>query len=206
MSRAKSGAEWHASILKSVLIAMILATGSSMADDANPSYGFFPSTFGKDHKKFTHNIFGFSIDLPSNWVFGVNGKPPLAVVILYPEGVNQSTFSPEYETIEIGQLPPDASSFAQAQATIMKGMKNKHPNLTVTAEPKTSTINGRDALCWTFEWKSAKTGYTVIENVFLVQSPTDIRSITVRTSRGDYSKRMDFYRGIMNTFEPFTPK
>lgn len=185
--------------------AMLLATPSHAAGDQNAYYGFFPSEKGINHKKFVHNIFGFSIEIPSTWVFGVNGTPPTAVVFLYREGMDTSKLSEDYETIEIGQIPSEGMKLAEAQETVMRGMRVKHPKLTIVKQPAAGKVNGLSSMSWIYEWPS-KTGHTVMEYITLVESPSGMRSLAVRTTRRDYSSRMKFYNGILQTFEPFRPK
>lgn len=197
---------------KSMLVALLLLCAlfsplfyAYAIDNQQPYYGFSPSKLGQNHKKFTHNIFGFSIDIPSTWVFGVNSTPPMAVVFIYPEGLNTGKFSKNYETIEIGQIPFSAMSLDEAKGTVMKGMSAKHLNLTMVSKPSKGKLNGRSAISWAYQWLS-KTGYTVVEYITLVQSSTGTRSLAVRTTIPDFSTRRSFYDGILKTFEPFKPK
>lgn len=187
------------------LVAIVSNTLSCAREDKQPYYSFLPSNQGVNHKKFVHNIFGFSIDIPSTWVFGVNGTPPTAVVFLYREGLNTGKFSKDYETIEIGQIPFAGMKIEEAHETVMIGMKTKHANLKMLRNPIKGQVNGRSAISWIYEWPS-KTGYTVVEYLTLVQSSSGTRSLAVRTTQRDYASRLKFYDGIINTFEPFKPK
>lgn len=171
----------------------------------NAYYGFYPSSKGTEFKQFRHNIFGFAIDIPSTWVFGVNGTPPTAVVFLFKEGLNTAKLSKDYEVVEIGQIPFGNMGLEEAQLTVMRGMRAKHPNLKIVASPTTATLNGRPSISWTYQWPS-KTGYTVVEYVTLVQSKSGMRSLAVRTTREDISFRYTFYDSILGTFEPYKPK
>ena len=188
-----------------LIVATILFSVSYAGNEQQPYYGFFPSTKGYNYKKFVHNIFGFSIEIPSTWVFGVYGTPPTAVVFLYPEGLNTGKLSKEYETIELGQIPFSGLALEEAQETVMQGMSAKHPTLTLLHKPTKTIVNGMSAISWTYQWTS-KTGFTVVEHIILVQSSSDIRSLAVRTTRRDYESRLSFYDGILKTFEPFQPK
>lgn len=185
--------------------AMMIATPCYAAGDQDAYYGFFPAQKGTNHKKFIHNIFGFSIEIPSTWVFGVNGTPPTAVVFLYHEGIDTGKLSEDYETIEIGQIPFGGMKLADAYDTVMRGMRVKHPNLTIVKQPAVGKVNGQPSMSWIYEWPS-KTGYTVMEFITLVDSSSGMRSLVVRTTRRDYSSRMEFYSAILETFEPFRPK
>lgn len=187
------------------LAAIASNTVSYAREDKQPYYSFLPSKQGINHKKFVHNIFGFSIDIPSTWVFGVNGTPPTAIIFLYREGLNTGKLSKDYETIEISQIPFVGMKLKEAQETVMIGMKAKHSNLKMLSTPIKGQVNGRAAISWIYEWPS-KTGYTVVEYLTLIQSSSGTRSLAVRTTRRDYASRLKFYDGIINTFEPFKPK
>ena len=184
---------------------MLFATQVYAVGDQNPYYSFFPSKRTINYKKFVHNIFGFSIDMPSTWVFGINGMPPTAVVFLYRSGMNTGKLTEDYETIEIGKIPFEGMPLIEAQETVMRGMKIQHPNLTIVKQPAAGKVNELRSISWIYEWLS-KTGYTVVEYVTLVQSPIGIRSLAVRTTRRDYLSRMKFYDGILQTFDAFRPK
>ena len=188
-----------------LLACIFLVPTSHAAGDQNVYYGFFPSEKGIDHKKFVHNIFGFSVDIPSTWVFGVNGTPPTAVVFLYCEGMDTGKLSKEYETIEIGQIPFEGVTLAEAQETVMRGVRVKHPKLTIVQKTAEGKLNGLPSISWIYDWPS-KSGYTVTEYITLVDSPSGMRSLAVRTTRRDYSARMNFWNGILETFQPFKPK
>ena len=192
-------------IAVAIVLVTILSSLSHAGDAQQPYYGFFPSEKGQNHKRFVHNIFGFSIDIPSTWVFGVNGVPPTAVVFLYPEGLNIGKFSKDYETIEIGQLPFAGMTLEEAQQTVMRGMTAKHPSFTMIQKPKKTTLNGMSAISWIYEWPS-KTGYTVVEYITLVRSASATRSVAVRTTKRDYASRLSFYDEILTTFQPFEPQ
>jgi hypothetical protein len=192
-------------IITIILYVSIFPCVSCGDDSQQLYYGFFASKKGKDYKRFVHNIFGFSIDIPSSWMFGVNGIPPTAVILLYPDGLNTAEFSKDYETIEVGKIPYKGISLDEAYQIVMKGMIEKHPLSSIVQKPTKNTINGLPAISWIYEWQS-KTGYFVIEYITLVQCLGSMRSIAVRTTRRDYTSRMSFYDGILVTFQPFESK
>jgi|GEM_PF-2552475 len=184
---------------------MLLAIRAQAVEDRNAYYGFFPSERGSDYKKFVHNILGFSIDIPSTWIFGVSGTPPTAVVFLYREGLDTGKISKDYETIEIGQIPSNEMNLAEAYNVVMRGMKAKHPKFIIVKEPFVGKINGLPSMSWIYDWPS-KTGFTVTEYITLVKSPDSIRSLAVRTTLSEYSSKLEFWDSILQTFEPFKPK
>jgi hypothetical protein len=191
--------------LSSILLSFTLITLSKAVGEQESYYGFYPSQKGATHKKFVHNIFGFSIDIPSTWIFGVNGTPPTAVIFLYREGLNTSKFSEDYETIEIGKIPFEGTSLKDAQEQVMRGMRSKHANITITKNPTEAKLDQLPSISWTYTWPS-KSGFTVTEYITLVQSTSGVRSLAVRTTQKDVKAKMDFYDSILKTFKPFPPK
>jgi hypothetical protein len=145
------------------------------------------------------------VDIPSTWVFGVNGTPPKAVVFLYREGIDTGKLSKYYEIIEIGQIPFKGLTLAEAQKTVMRGMRIKHPKLTIVQQPAIGKLNGFQSICWIYDWPS-KTGYTITEYITLVDSPYGMRSLAIKTTCRDYSSRMNFWNNILQTFKPLKPK
>lgn len=187
------------------LLLLALITPSNAESKQDSYYGFYPSQKGTSHKKFVHNIFGFSIDIPATWIFGVNGTPPTAVIFLYREGLDTSKFSADYETIEIGAISFQGTSLKEAQEQVMRGMSAKHTNITVTKNPTESKLNGLPSISWIYTWPS-KSSFTVTEYITLVKSTSGTRSIAVRTTQKDLKSKLAFYDGIIRTFKPFAPK
>lgn len=172
---------------------------------ATPAYGFYASKNRQDFKTFHHSIFGITIDVPTGWTFGINGTPPTAVILLYPEAVGVNSFSPEYEMIELGLLPSNVRSLTEAQQLVMSGMQAKHPNLVMVDRPVNIALNGDQALQWRLQWQ-AKSGYTIIEYITLVRDKNRIRSIDVRTARPDFLTKRKFYDQLISTVEFSQPK
>jgi len=168
----------------------------------SPYYGFYPSKKGVEYKQLRHNIFGFSIDIPSNWLFGVHGSPPLSVILLYPEGMVTNKFADNYETIEIGKIPFQSTSLEDVQRYVMQGMNQKHPNLVVLKTPYKVAINKRQGLSWIFQWKS-KNGYDIIEYITLIQYGEDTRSLAVRATKSNFHSKVKFYDEIIYTFKAY---
>lgn len=190
------------------LFSILLSTAAHSQQSQNqsqPYYGFFPSERGRDYKTLRHNILGFSIDIPSFWTFGINGKPPLAVAIIYPEGMNTRSFSESYETLEIGQIPIPGISLIQAQRMVMDGIKLRHPTQEILEPARDTHVNEFPALVWTYKWHS-KTGFDVIEKITLIKFHQSVRSVTIRTTREDFSRRQTFYSDIVSSFIPFAPE
>ncbi len=207
--RHPSARRYNRSTVTCAALALVIAAMIPFSDvrgeKQEPYYGFYPSKLGQTHKKFVHNIFGFAIDIPSNWVFGVVGPAPVAVAVLYPEGLNTREFSDEWETIEIGRIPAVGLTLEEALDTTIRGARAKHPDLTLDQRPTKCMVNRMHGISCAYQWQS-RTGFTVIEKITLIQAANSIRSIAVRTTRKDYRSRSAFYDGIIKTFEVFTPK
>jgi hypothetical protein len=170
-----------------------------------PYYGFYPSNKGANYKQLRHNIYGFSIDIPSNWTFGVNGMGDTAVILIYPDGMITERFTEDYESIEIGRIPFRKASLQDCLKNLMVGMRIAHLNIEVleqTSEPITSKY---ESLTSVFTWKS-KTDLTIIEYITLIKTENDIRTVTVRTARADFFSRKNFYDNIVFSFVPFEPQ
>ncbi|HBG77907.1 MAG TPA: hypothetical protein DDW84_03515 [Phycisphaerales bacterium] len=196
----------HTLIVFMVFSCVFFASGCSKKElPGYAYYGFYPSSRGDNYKQFRHNILGFSIDIPSNWIFGVNGQPPTAVVFIYPEGIVTDKFSDTYETLEIGNIALNHTDLQNAQQAVMKGMSLKHPDILVTEQPQEVVINSRNSLCWIFKWKS-KTGYDVTEYITLVQGDKDIRSLAIRTTKTDFNTMRKAYDEMINTFTIYQTK
>jgi hypothetical protein len=188
-----------------LIFSAVIPFSDARNDEQQAYYGFYPSKQGPTYKRFVHNTFGFAIDIPSNWVFGVAGKPPTAVVLVYPEGMNTREFSSEWEVIEIGQIPAHGLTLEEALDTTMRGMRAGHPNLKVLEQPTKNMATTMHAISCAFQWQS-RTGFTVTERVTLIQAKDGIRSIGVKTTRKDNRSRNNFYDRIIKTFEVFSPK
>jgi hypothetical protein len=187
------------------LLPLTLITPSNAESKQESYYGFYPSQKGASHKKFVHNFFGFSIDIPSTWIFGVNGAPPTAVIFLYREGLDTSKFSADYETIEIGETSFQGTTLKEAQEQVMRGMRAKHTNITFAKDPTESKLNELTSISWIYTWPS-KSGFTVTEYITLIKSTSGTRSITVRTTQNDLKSKLSFFDDIISTFTPFAPK
>lgn len=178
---------------------------SSARDESASSYAFNPSKNGQNFKRFQHSIFGVSIDIPAGWTFGIHGAPPSAVIVLYPESVSVSSFSPQFEMIELGLLPANITNMSEAQELVLSGMKVKHQSFVMIERPANVVIGGNPAVQWVFQWQS-KSNYTIIEYVTLVRDKYRIRTIAVRTARPDFSAKKNLYDNIISTVSFDQPK
>jgi len=164
-------------------------------------YAFYPSSLGEDWKRFQHNIFGFSIDMPASWMFGVHTKQPAyPVIMLYPDGIDTSKFSDKFEMIEIASFPAD--SLDAAFQNVLQGMRVSHPGLVLDKEKKeTVFVGGENALEFQISWPS-KTGYSIIEHITLISYNEQIRSIAVRAVDNLFKQHEQLYQKIVHTYRP----
>jgi hypothetical protein len=191
-------------ILPLILCATFLVTfsvGLSAHAAERPYYGFYSSSLGLKYKRFEHNILGFSIDIPSTWIFGVNGSGTTTVAIFYPEDFDTSKLTNSYETIEIGILPMTGISLSKAYSYIILGMNERHQNLITEEEVAKSKIGKFNSLKFLLSWKS-KNGSTIKEWIHLIRYNDQIRSLTVRVGQNKWQTRRDFYYKFVQSYIP----
>ena len=145
-------------------------------------YAFTKSNNDQSYKKLVHYVFGCEIEMPSNWQFGINGTPPYAVILLFPDGIDTSKFNSEYETVELGEIA--MKNLDVAFDSVLNGMKIKHPNLIIHENSK-RTINLKEYRYLSFEWTSSKTGIVVYEHIYLGEFNQSVRSICFRNCKKD---------------------
>ncbi len=177
---------------------------SSFGYAKEPYYGFYPSEKGANYKLFRHNIFGFEVDIPKNWTFGVAGKAPGQIIMMYPAGLNTAKFSLSYETISVGIIPIANITLTEAYEYTLLGMKQSHKGLKIIKKSTDVKINGSKAVNFIYTWLS-KTGNTIEENVFLLEYGPRIFSITTRTIEPVSEKQRKIHERIVNAFKPIKP-
>lgn len=180
------------------LIIMFLLIPAAFNQEQN--YGYYPSEKGVQYKEFRHKLFGFSIDIPSNWIFGIATKGGVPVVLIFPEGLNTSKITDNYETIEIGQIVNE-SSIEEARKYVSLGMIKGHAGYREVGNADNIEINGNAGISFVGEWQS-KAGFTVYEYISLIKYENNIRTITFRTTF-NINEKMDFYKGILNSYKAF---
>ncbi len=174
------------------------------AEASSLYYGFYPSSKGAEFKLFRHNIFSFEVDIPQNWTFGVAGKAPGQVIMMYPEAVNTGKFAPSYETISVGIIPIPNVTLVKAYEYTLLGMKQSHKGLKIIQENTNVEINNNKVINFIYTWPS-KTGNTIKENVFLIEYGKRIYSITTRTIDPISGNQKKTHEGIVNAFKPIKP-
>ncbi len=159
---------------------------------------------GSQFKLFRHNVFNFEVDIPNNWVFGVAGKPPGHVILMYPAGLNTGEFVPGYETIDVGILRQTHISLEAAHKALAAGMMQAHQGIAFSNDKSIGSLNGNESLAFSYSWPS-KTGYTINENVSIVKYKDRIYTITIRTIEPISAKSHKNHETIIKTFKPTAP-
>jgi hypothetical protein len=181
-----------------ILLSFFVALFGCGSDD-DPYYGFYESNKGPSYKLFRHNLFGFEIDIPTAWTFGVAGQGPGAVIMIYSPEIDTSTFSSGYHTLSVGVMPIEGVSLERSYEAVLSGMKQAHASLDVTVEPYETSLGGQDALHFEYEWPS-KTELIVVEDVRLVQKGQRVFSVNIRTIDLQDTLIDDIYGEILPTF------
>ena len=176
-----------------------LSLNSFFINAEEPYYGFYPSEKGLLYKLFRHNLYNFEIQLPKNWIFGVAGKVPNQVIIMYPQELNVSQFSSIYETITVGIIPISNITLDKSYEYTMLGMESSHNKLVIIKAKNIVTVNGNPAINVVYQWPS-KTGNIINESVYLIKYGNKIYSLTTRTTTS--GKKLNIHQSIINTFNP----
>ena len=187
-----------------ILAVIVITIISSLGYAQKPYYGFYSSERGENYKLFRHNIFGFEVDIPKNWTFGVTDKAPAQVIMMYPEGLNTAKFFPSYETISVGIIPIANIELAEAYEYTLLGMQQSHKGLNILKKNTDLKINGNKAINFIYTWPS-KSGNTIKENVFLIEYGPRIYSITIRTIEPVSEKQSKIHQQIVSAFKPIKP-
>ncbi len=187
-----------------VLLCTIVTIMVSIGYAKEPYYGFYPSEKGANYKLFRHNIFSFEVDMQKDWTFGVAGKAPGQVIMMYKEGVNTGKFAPSYETISVGIIPMPNITLVKAYEYTLVGMKQSHKGLKIIQQKTNVEINTNKVINFIYTWPS-KTSYTIKENVFLVEYGQRIYSITIRTIDPITRSQKKIHEEIIGAFRPIKP-
>lgn len=181
---------------------LVLAAACSSSEHADkPFYGFYPSAQGADWKQLRHNLFEFSIDVPSSWTFGIAGQPPTAVVLLFPESMNAGQITRDYGTVEIGRIEGPQGSLRELADMAIVGIRQKHASLQLDVPPREVRIAGRQAVSFEYTWPSM-TGFQIVEQVSLVSDAGRVYSIAVRATREAMRDNGRMYARVSSTFKP----
>ncbi|MDD4980930.1 MAG: hypothetical protein PHC54_06675 [Candidatus Omnitrophica bacterium] len=187
-------------IFSLAIFVLLMAIAICYAHDKS-YYAFYPSAKGNEYKEFRHNIFGFSIDMPSIWTFGVVNKDNLPVVLLYPDGLDTGKFTDSYETMEIGLIPERSISLEEAQKYVLDGMKAGHAGYKILKEPHATRFSEQAGRAFIALWVS-KTGFSIYEYISLIPYKDQIRTICVRTTFNP-QKNLKLYDDIINSYKAF---
>jgi len=169
-----------------------------------PYYGFYPSPRGAEFKELRHNILGFAVTIPSSWIFGVTGQPPLQVAILYPQSLNTAVISDRYETVEIGCLPLEGITLGDAQARVQQGMSTVHPGVQTLEPPLYGETGGRRTVSWLLSWKS-QTGTVIVDRPMLMEFQRQVRTVTIRAAAEVFYLQRTELEAVQLSFVPYDP-
>lgn len=164
-------------------------------------YGFYKSDLGKDYKKFEHNIFGFTIDIPNNWFFGVVGNDiKTGEILIYPEGLQTQNFSKGYSTISVSNLNFVSQGYKLPQvcSNTIRGKKESQ-NIRIVSDCKKEVINNYNSTHFKTLLRS-NTGYNIIEEVFVLNEKREFRSISLRYEESIDRKDLQLLYEMVNTF------
>jgi len=191
----------HRIILITLMIISLAFIGCKKDDSPRSYYRYAPSSKGKDFKRLTYDILGFHLDIPNDFQISITGLSSLDVALIHQIGLDTSTFSDDWEVFEIGVVPFTDIPLEDAMNLVAKGYKYKHTDLEDLQPYSSFKIDNFECLGWKLKWPS-KTGLTVYEWVILVKYKEEIRSIGVKTCRGDFLDRMPFYTDILYSYVP----
>lgn len=163
-----------------LILFLLSACGGEQKPQQEQYYGFYESDKGAPYKLFRHNIFGFEIDIPVEWQFGVTGTGPEAVIMIFNPEIDTNAFSAGYHTLSVGVLPVRGATLKEAFKATLRGVTQSHTGAHATAGPDEITVNGMEGLRFAYEWTS-KTGLTIREDIRLVKSEDKIYSVNIRT-------------------------
>ena len=167
-------------------------------NSSEPAYGFYDSEKGPEFKLFKHQLLGFEITIPANWIFGIVGQSQFAVAMIYPEELNTAEFSNDFETIEIGKIPSGDITLNEAYENVMLGMQQKHSIIDTILKREDYNLKNNSGIRWSYTWQS-KTDFVVFEEISLIKFNDEIRSITIRTVNEPTTDKLSFYREMVES-------
>jgi len=188
-------------LLLLVVSGLILSVLFGCNTNQEKFYGFYKSEFGKDYKKFEHNIFGFTMDIPNNWFFGVVGNDiKTGEVLIYPEGLKTQNFSKGYSTISVSNLNFVSIGYSLQQicSNVIRGKKESQ-NIQIINDCNKEVINNYNSTQFKTVLRS-NTGYNIIEEVFVLNEKSEFRSISLRYEESIDRKDLQLLYEMVNTF------
>lgn len=167
-------------------------------------YGFYKSDLGKDYKKFEHDIFGFTLDIPNDWFFGVVGNDiKTGGILIYPNGLQTQNFSKGYSTISISNMNYFAEvvnrNLQEICSYTIKGKKDIQ-NIRIINNCENEVINNYDSKQFKTVLKS-NSGYNIIEEVYILKENSEFRSISLRYEESIDRNDLQLLYSMVNSFK-----
>jgi hypothetical protein len=169
-------------------------------------YGFYKSDLGKNFKNFEHNIYGFRIDIPNNWFFGVVGTDFSGEVLIYPEGLETNKFSKGYNTISISNMNnflEIGREIDQICSIVILG-KLSRQNIDILNDCNETQLNDLESIQFKTKLNS-KTGFKIVEDMYLVKHDNQLRSVSIRHEESIEKQQLDVLYSVINSIEIFKP-
>tara|TARA_X000000368_G_C22754268_1_gene589751 strand:- start:79 stop:678 length:600 start_codon:yes stop_codon:yes gene_type:complete len=167
-------------------------------------YGFYKSDLGKNFKNFEHNIYGFRIDIPNNWFFGVVGTDFTGEILIYPEGLKTNKISKGYNTISISNMNTFLETGKQideiCSTTILGKLYTQNINL--LTECNDTQLNDYESVHFKTKLNS-KTGFNIVEDMYLVKHDNQLRSVSIRYEESIKKEQLELLYELINTIEIF---
>jgi len=169
-------------------------------------YGFYKSDLGKNYKNFEHSVYGFRIDIPNNWFFGVVGTDFTGEILIYPEGLQTNKLSKGYNTISISNMNTTLETGKQLDQICSDVITGKlfSQNIEVLNECNETKLNDIESVKFKTKLNS-KIGYKIIEDMYLVNDNNQLRSITIRYEESIGREQLDLLYKLINSIEIFKP-
>ena len=169
-------------------------------------YGFYKSDLGKNFKNFEHNIYGFRIDIPNDWFFGVVGTDFTGEVLIYPEGLKTNKFSEGYNTISISNMNTFLEIGKQIDQICSDVILGKlfGQNIDLLNDCNETQLNDFESVQSKTKLNS-KTGFKIVEDMYLVKHDNQLRSISIRHEKTNEKQQLDLLYSIINSIEIFKP-
>jgi hypothetical protein len=169
-------------------------------------YGFYKSDLGKNFKNFEHNIYGFRIDIPKDWFFGVVGTDFTGEVLIYPEGLKTNKLSVGYNTISISNMNTFleiGKQIDQIWSDVILG-KLFGQNIDLLNDCNETQLNDFESVQSKTKLNS-KTGFKIVEDMYLVKHDNQLRGISIRHEESIEKQQLDLLYSIINSIEIFKP-
>ena len=185
--------------------------GQDNDNSNNRTFDIYPSSMGVNYITLHENLYGFSIDIPSDWTFRIVGNYPNAELIFFPEKMNISLMSKDYENIMISNISliPEVMGLSLKQICLQTKVGKemvyggKKYRISDIIEIK---VNKYEGYYFEFEIDSdTNPDLKVLKQLHFIKDGNKYRTITIRGEKSFIKSRTKFYKDILNTFKIFNP-